>query len=358
MGIRIPMSVMKKVVLLIFFACVAMPTSSEAQILVENFRNFDCANCKIPDEDFEHFLESNPNLGAILIFYHNRDPFPFDPFFLAAKDDVLARNSLYGVAGNPTVHVSGFFAGSGASSLNNWKTYTTAAAQQPKPATTEISQVYNGDSTFTITLNITGNSQGAVVRPYVLVAESGITEPNTKGYGLPSSGVWNNIFRDSLTATGDASPFVLSGEKTLTFTLDARGRNWRLENIKVVAFLQSIATAPGEPKSYPIIGVKATPDEAFKLGVKRADLIEDRNAFPNPFSESIAIPIALRKPAHVTVRIADLLGREVAMLIDENVAELESSVTFAPKSQVAATYVASIYIDGVLAGTQKLVYNP
>ena len=351
------MSFMKKVVLLLSLVAVAFPAISPAQILVENFRNFDCANCKIPDEDFEQFLHDNPNLNAILIFYHNRDPFPFDPFFLAAKDDVLARNSLYSVAGNPTVQVSGFYAGSGASSLNNWKTFTTAASQQPQPATTEISQVYNGDSTFTITLNISGSSQGAVVRPYVLVAESGLIEPNSKGYGLPSSGVWNNIFRDSLTATGDASPFVLSGTKTLTFTLDARGKNWKLENIKVVAFLQSVAAA--EPKSYPIIGVKGTAEGAFKLGVKREDLIaSDRNAFPNPFSGSISIPVALRKPSHVTVRIADLLGRDVATLVDGNVGELETAWTFTPQSQVAATYVASIYVDGVLAGTQKLVYNP
>src|SRR6188768_2039570 len=102
MEIRIPRSFMKKVLLLIFVAVVAFPAMSEAQILVENFRNFDCANCKIPDEDFEHFLEENSSFGAILIFYHNRDPFPFDPFYLAAKDDVLARNSLYSVAGNPT----------------------------------------------------------------------------------------------------------------------------------------------------------------------------------------------------------------------------------------------------------------
>lgn len=353
------MSFMKKAVLLLSLVAVAFPAISPAQILVENFRNFDCANCKEPDENLEKFIHDSVHFNAILIFYHNRDPFPFDPFFIASKDDVLARNSLYGVAGNPTVQVSGFYAGSGAQYLTNWKTYIIEAHKQPKPASAEISKVYNGDSTFTITVNYTGSSLGQPVRPYMLIAESNIVEPNSKLYGLPSSGVWNNIFRDSLApASGD--PFVLAGTKSVTFTLDARGRKWKLENLKAVTFLQSVATAPGEPKSYPVLAVQVAPDGTFTLAsVEREDLIaSDRNAFPNPFSGSISIPVALRKPSHVTVRISDLLGRDVATLVNGNVAELESAWTFTPQSQVAATYVASIYVDGVLAGTQKLVYNP
>ncbi len=347
---------MKKVVLLLSLLAVAFPAISPAQILVENFRNFDCANCKEPDENLERFIHDSSHFNAILIFYHNRDPYPFDPFFEAAKDDVLARNSFYGVAGNPTVQVSGFYAGSGAQYLTNWKNYIIQAHKQPKPASAEILKVYNGDSTFTITVNYTGASLGQLVRPYMLIAESNIIEANSKLYGLPSSGVWNNIFRDSL-APASGTPFVLAGSQSVTFTLDARGRNWKLENLMAVTFLQSVAAA--EAKSYPVSGVQVAPLGSFTLAsVEHEDLIEDRNAFPNPFTESVAIPIALRKPSHVTVRIADLLGREVATLIDENVAELESSVTFAPKSQIAATYVASIYIDGVLAATQKLVYNP
>src|SRR5688572_25207737 len=233
MQIRIPMSVMKKVLLLLCVAMMALPAISPAQILVENFRNFDCANCKEPDENLEKFIHDSSHFNAILIFYHNRDPYPFDPFFIASKDDVLARNSLYSVAGNPTVHVSGFFAGSGAQTLSNWKTYVQEAYKQPKLATAEISKVYNGDSTFTISVNYSGTSLGQPVRPYMLIAESNLVEANSKLYGLPSSGVWNNIFRDSLVpSSGD--PFVLGGTKSVTFTLDARGKNWKLENLKAV----------------------------------------------------------------------------------------------------------------------------
>jgi hypothetical protein len=349
---------MKQTLLLFLFVSVfGLFSNAAAQVLIENFRNFDCANCKLPDEEFEKFINANPDYKATIIYYHNRDPFIFDPFFLAAKDDILMRNSLYSVAGNPTVHVNGYYSGTGGSTRQDWETNTTDAAAFPSPATTEISRVYNGDSAFTITVTFSGSSIGQEVRPYVLIAESGIVEPNSKGYGLPKSGLWDNIFRDSLAPVENVAPFVLNGSKSINYAMSVKGKNWKVENLRVVAFLQS--TAMLAAKTFPIIGVKASETGYFEISsVKRPDLVEEGNAYPNPFSSSITIPFTLKTPAHVTVRISDLLGRDVATVLDQPITHLESSATFAPRTQIAGTYVASIFVDGVLAGTQKLVYHP
>ncbi|MEL6616318.1 MAG: FlgD immunoglobulin-like domain containing protein, partial [Bacteroidota bacterium] len=38
---------------------------------------------------------------------------------------------------------------------------------------------------------------------------------------------------------------------------------------------------------------------------------------PNPFSRETEVAFALREPGEVTVRVVDVLGREVAALLDE-----------------------------------------
>jgi hypothetical protein len=44
-----------------------------------------------------------------------------------------------------------------------------------------------------------------------------------------------------------------------------------------------------------------------------------RQNYPNPFNPSTTIPFELSAPAHLNLRVYDLLGREIKMLIDEEV---------------------------------------
>ncbi|MFQ5486551.1 MAG: T9SS type A sorting domain-containing protein, partial [Desulfobacterales bacterium] len=46
------------------------------------------------------------------------------------------------------------------------------------------------------------------------------------------------------------------------------------------------------------------------------DFVLDQN-YPNPFNPSTTIAFALPKPAHVRLSLFDILGREIAILVDE-----------------------------------------
>jgi hypothetical protein len=61
----------------------------------------------------------------------------------------------------------------------------------------------------------------------------------------------------------------------------------------------------------------ATANVVFQLGAN----------YPNPFNNSTTIPFTLKNAGHVTIKIFDLLGREVAVVVDEEKAEGKQTIT-------------------------------
>jgi hypothetical protein len=336
----------------------------QAQLLLEITRNFDCGPCKKVDPPFEHFLSQHPEYNSTTVFYHNGTPYPLDPFYLGNTADVDYRTKTFYkppiTGGNPSLYINGNFVSQSSEELNKWETVTQEIYEIERDKThpaIELSNQDNGDGTYSVTLNISGATDE--VRPYVIITESGIVQDNKQEYGVPESGVWDNIFRTMIPSSNGGDPFTLQGTKTLTYTFDPRGKSWNISKLRAIALLQNVALSPVGNGSRDIVAIKASSSGFFASGaVKPGKGHQSVIAYPNPFAESIAIPFTLQEPSHVFVRISDLLGRDVATLLNERVAEKESSVTFVPQSIPAGTYVASIYVNGSFAGSQKLIYNP
>ena len=77
--------------------------------------------------------------------------------------------------------------------------------------------------------------------------------------------------------------------------------------------------------------------------------------YPNPFNPATTIRFALPKAGHVTLKIFDFLGREMASLVDGILAVGEHEVTWRP----AVAVPAGIYLYRLQAGefveTRKLI---
>lgn len=76
--------------------------------------------------------------------------------------------------------------------------------------------------------------------------------------------------------------------------------------------------------------------------------------YPNPFNPTTTIEFALPKQSNVTLKLFDILGREVATLVD---AELESGVhkiNFDGQDLASGIYFYRIHADGFLK-TKKLM---
>lgn len=64
--------------------------------------------------------------------------------------------------------------------------------------------------------------------------------------------------------------------------------------------------------------------------------------YPNPFNPGTTIEFALPKPSHVTLKIYDLLGREVATLVDKKLGPGEYKVTFDATGLASGVYLYQI----------------
>jgi hypothetical protein len=74
------------------------------------------------------------------------------------------------------------------------------------------------------------------------------------------------------------------------------------------------------------------------------------SAYPNPFNPSTTIRYALPHAEHVTLKVFDVLGREVASLVDEEQAAGFKSVSWEP-----STYASGVYFYQLTAGSFSAV---
>jgi hypothetical protein len=63
-----------------------------------------------------------------------------------------------------------------------------------------------------------------------------------------------------------------------------------------------------------------------------------RQNYPNPFNPTTSIEFAIFKSGHVTLKVYDLLGKEVATLVDEEKAPGNYRVTFSAQELASGTY--------------------
>jgi hypothetical protein len=76
--------------------------------------------------------------------------------------------------------------------------------------------------------------------------------------------------------------------------------------------------------------------------------------YPNPFNPSTMVHFSLRQREHVTLKVFDVNGREVATLVDGNLAAGNHAVTFAPRATTSGLYFYKI-TAGKFSQTRKAV---
>jgi hypothetical protein len=146
-------------------------------------------------------------------------------------------------------------------------------------------------------------------------------------------------------------------------------RAWWLGALLVAATIPSASAVPAADRrvqvSRPIRkAVRAVPASTVAVTVSVIPASEIPKSFvlqqssPNPFNRSTAIRFACPKPEHITVRIYDVSGREVATLVDEIMNAGVHSVVWDGKDATGRGASSGIYLCRLTGGrytaTRKL----
>jgi hypothetical protein len=142
------------------------------------------------------------------------------------------------------------------------------------------------------------------------------------------------------------SSATLNGYTLSAYSLDAEEFSGRTVKVRV-----TVSTNIDEPLAQPVDGYAAentaADAEAQSLTLRQSAVKEfslSQN-YPNPFNPTTTISYALPKASHVTLKVYDMLGREVATLVNDFREQGRYTATF------DATHLASgVYISRLVAG--------
>ncbi len=162
----------------------------------------------------------------------------------------------------------------------------------------------------------------------VVEVEVSYTQPST-GLGLLA------YFNDGTTAfktfTG-SSGNVISG-----------GTNWtwnRIDKLGIVVTNSSTDEATG----YTLVITSSIPEE-ITLGQN----------YPNPFTQKTTIPLTLPKEAEVQIKIFDITGRLVKILIDKELPAGDNTIPFDPSDLASGLYFYQVMVDDEVR-VKKMTY--
>ncbi len=324
--------------------------AQKAPILVESFTNTGCGPCKTQDNSLEPYLaQRQPNV--VLIYVHTSTPYHSDPFYLISKGSSEYRfTSFWQLQGNPWAAVNGVDA---ATDFATWKSdIESADTNYSVTIGFESGPFVNGKSNLKVKLS--GGSTSSV-RLNVALVESGINFKNTQAYGDPvGGGNWKNVLRTILPAPQGTPAFTFSGSKDFTVTIDTNGTGWNVLNMKAIAFVEHY-TQDGATEAK-VVGLNV-----FNLALSAVSPAHSIQAtsvsspMPNPFYSSTTLPIELKNASRVTVTIVNELGAESTLIHDREINSGATSLPLDLHSYPAGMYQARVFVNGVFAGSQKLI---
>ncbi len=119
------------------------------------------------------------------------------------------------------------------------------------------------------------------------------------------------------------------------------------DNLSKIISSEGVINKPYYPQSTIFTSLK----EQFEDSLFGFELNQN---YPNPFNISTTINYLLRKTGFVKLKIFDLLGRQVADLVEQNQLKGKHSITFDASSLASGTYLYSLQA-GKFNGIKKLI---
>jgi hypothetical protein len=341
----------------------AVVAQAPRKVVIEDYTGIWCGWCPNGRTASEH-CEATFGSSVICMGVHSGDALS-----TGYPDNLI--NGI-GVPGFPTAAIDrfsyapngGIFEGCGGyANGSDWDPTVTARLNTPSPVAVNITSTYNTSTralSTTVTANFVGAASGNMRINCVLIEDSIQTnaqqhnymagDPNFSAYQWysqtdPIAVYWQrDVARVNLSSTiyGDAGVIpttVTTGNsysKTYTTSLPT---GWNAQHVKIVGFVEHWGSSPTVADTSNMYIINAN---LARLGQSSVTGIVENtsrgfdagNCYPNPFNSITTIPLQLGEDARTTIKVYNVLGMEVATLVDEELMAGEHKFFWAAESAV------------------------
>lgn len=316
---------MKKLLLFaLVFTLTTITVYSQAQktVLFENWTSSTCGPCASNNPQLKNWIANNWN-ALICVSYHVGWPSPGnDPMYLANPVQSYDRRYYYGINSVPAAYMQGahYYVGSPFNYNNMTVLYNNYVSSTTSTSVIVQDTRIAGDS---IRANVSVTNFTELTGVYnlrVMAVERWVVY--TSPPGTNGETVFGNVFRRSYpNSTGTVIPNTV-GTHNFVFTY-YKEPTWQDSSMYTMAFIQNDADRSilnaGRPGM--LVGIEPYINEtpsSFDL----------KQNFPNPFNPTTNINFSLPKSSYVSLKVYDLVGKEVKTLVDGNQQQGTYNITF------------------------------
>lgn len=307
---KLNLKIMKKIIF-VFLMLLALNgyTQPTRMVLFEEGTNASCGPCAASNPILIAYLLSHPS-NTLSIMYHSSWP-GADPMYSANPTQNTERVQYNNITAVPTCNVDGIIYDIwpfSASAFDN--AVNTRMAVTPPLSITVTDTRMAGDSIKSV-INITITTALTGTQNYlrVMAVEKKIIYSSPPGGNGETE--FNTVFRRAYPNTTGITMPTAPGTYNYTYTYK-REATWRDTSIYTVAFVQNDVNKEVLNAAKGTYITNLNPISS--VIPKKYELSQN---YPNPFNPVTNIKFALKESGLTTLKIFDIMGREVAVLVNE-----------------------------------------
>jgi Secretion system C-terminal sorting domain/Outer membrane protein Omp28 len=316
----------------------------ERKVLVEVFTNSHCPLCPPAHEAIENYLNGPNGEKISYIFYHMVYPYSDDPLYYQSREGSDARDLYYNaVHATPQGRFDGVLQGSS----SGWGSTLDNLVTTESPLKINLSGTGYGNSvSINAELTRTGEIPDSDLVLHFVVAENLIyTGRNNISHHI-------HVMRKMLP-TPDGLTFSINLNETKNLDQNINlDPLWNPDSLNFVIFVQSTASKTvyqSETINYSALSITAVDDE----NDRPKSFILEQN-YPNPFNPTTQIKFNIPHTALTTLKIFNLLGNEVSVLLNKNIPAGNYELTFDASELPAGVYFYTLQ-SGEFVQTKKMI---